>query len=292
MKKILRRSFAYIVNGLAACGSDKNDEFAQSSEVIESSDKAQNSSDGASDEQSENENNESSQPTDKEAKNTMKVYNVCDYGAKHDGLDDSAYIQAAVDACFSAGGGTVYLPAGTFTICNTISKKAKVSIIGDGMWSTKLLWKGSNDSAMIDTSNEALWGTSIENLFFFSSGAEKVTGILGGSTLDKYNSAIGTFKNLVFSGIYCGISGDAEPQGVGIFDCLLENVFCSDCTYGLHLYGSGNTIIHPRIATCKAGLVLELSQRRIFRRSARYRRYLRLQRHRYTHTVEERYPPV
>lgn len=251
-----------LITGLTACGTgDKNDknESILSSETEGSSNETQSSAESSaesSEESTDNEKSEQSQ-TDNEVKNTVNVYNVCDYGAKHNGLDDSAYIQAALDACSSAGGGTVYLPAGTYTVTNTLYKKANVSIIGDGMWSTKLLWKGAGNSAMINTSNEALWGTSIENIFFFASGAEKVTGILGGSTLDKYNSAIGTFKNLVFSGIYCGISGDAEPQGVGIFDCLFENIFCSSCTYGLHLYGSGNTIIHPRIATCEAGLVLD-----------------------------------
>ncbi|HPE96105.1 MAG TPA: hypothetical protein PLT66_08580, partial [Bacillota bacterium] len=109
-----------------------------------------------------------------------------------------------------------------------------------------------------DTSNESLWGTSVEGIFFKKrSAVSKVTGILGGSTLTNYNSAIGSFKDLVFYGLYCGISGDAEPDGVGIFDCYFENIFMSDCTYGFHLYGSGNTIIHPRVSTCKAGLVLD-----------------------------------
>lgn len=191
------------------------------------------------------------------AKNVMTAHNILDYGAKGNGLDDSGAIQSAIDACAASGGGVVYFPSGSYTLKSTLVKKAKVSLTGEGMWSTRLIWAGNPDSPMIDTSNEALWGTDIENFFFLSSGVSGVTGILGGSTLDKYNSAIGTFKNLVFSGIYCGIDGGAEPSGVGIFDCMFENVFCSSCTYGLHLYGSGNTIIHPRIATCEAGLVLD-----------------------------------
>ena len=192
-----------------------------------------------------------------EAKNVMNVYNVRDYGAKANGSDDSAAIQAAIDAAAQKGG-TVYIPAGTYGLAHSVEKKAGVSIVGDGMWTSRLKWIGKGDEAMIVMANEALWGTTVENLYFTANLTnDKVTGIRGGSTLQAYNSAIGTFKNLVFSGLYCGICGDAEPAGVGIFDCMFENVFCSSCTYGLHLYGSGNTIIHPRIATCRYGLTLD-----------------------------------
>ncbi len=186
------------------------------------------------------------------------MYNVREFGAKANGQDDSKAIQTAINVCAAKGGGIVYLPSGTYTIKETIVKKAKVSLKGDGMYATYLAWDGAEDGVMIDTSNEALWGTSIEQMFFSNPKKIKgVVGILGGSTLKNYNSAIGTFKDLVFFGLGTGICGNAEPEGVGIFDCMFENVFCSDCEVGLHLYGSGNTIVHPRIATCGVGLCLD-----------------------------------
>jgi parallel beta-helix repeat protein len=43
------------------------------------------------------------------------VFDVTDYGAHADGVtDDVDHIQAAIDACSAAGGGYVYLPAGTY----------------------------------------------------------------------------------------------------------------------------------------------------------------------------------
>jgi parallel beta-helix repeat protein len=40
-----------------------------------------------------------------------------DYGARADGVsDDAAAVQRAVDACAAAGGGTVYMPAGTYRL--------------------------------------------------------------------------------------------------------------------------------------------------------------------------------
>ncbi len=44
-------------------------------------------------------------------------FNVEDYGAVHDGsTDDTSSIQAAIDACFAAGGGTIYFPAGIYQL--------------------------------------------------------------------------------------------------------------------------------------------------------------------------------
>jgi len=45
------------------------------------------------------------------------IYNVKDYGALGDGItDDTVKIQDAINACFSAGGGVVYLPKGVYII--------------------------------------------------------------------------------------------------------------------------------------------------------------------------------
>jgi parallel beta-helix repeat protein len=45
------------------------------------------------------------------------IYNVQDFGAKGDGItDDTAAIQAAVDAAHAAGGGSVYLPTGIYIV--------------------------------------------------------------------------------------------------------------------------------------------------------------------------------
>src|SRR4051794_24498934 len=44
-----------------------------------------------------------------------RVYNIRDFGAKGDGTTlDTAAVQAAIDACHAARGGTVLVPAGNF----------------------------------------------------------------------------------------------------------------------------------------------------------------------------------
>ncbi|MFC0708345.1 glycosyl hydrolase family 28-related protein, partial [Azorhizophilus paspali] len=68
-------------------------------------------------------------------------YNVKDFGALGDGVsDDRAAIQAAIDAAYAAGGGTVYLPAGEYRVSPTgdpgdgcLMLKDGVYLAGDGM---------------------------------------------------------------------------------------------------------------------------------------------------------------
>jgi len=57
-----------------------------------------------------------------------RVYNIRSYGAKGDKTTvDTAAVQAAIDACTGDGGGTVLVPAGTFTI-GTVELKSNVTL--------------------------------------------------------------------------------------------------------------------------------------------------------------------
>ncbi|WP_349617118.1 glycosyl hydrolase family 28-related protein [Azotobacter salinestris] len=71
-------------------------------------------------------------------------YNVKDFGALGDGVsDDTAAIQAAIDAAHAAGGGTVYLPAGEYRVSGgeepsdgALTIKSNVYLVGAGMGET------------------------------------------------------------------------------------------------------------------------------------------------------------
>lgn len=82
-------------------------------------------------------------------------YNVLDYGAKGDGVnDDTAAIQAAVDA---ANGDFVFFPNGTYRITNSITRLTSTTdTFVNGM---KLVGEGRNSVIKIDTNNKPalLW---------------------------------------------------------------------------------------------------------------------------------------
>lgn len=65
---------------------------------------------------------------------THRVFNVQDFGAKGDGShDDTAAIQSAIAAAQTAGGGTVYVPSGTYKTTATLSiTAAKITVEGEG----------------------------------------------------------------------------------------------------------------------------------------------------------------
>ena len=59
--------------------------------------------------------------------------NVKEFGAIGDGVnDDTAEIQAAIDACDTNGGGIVFFPTGTYLISSTISIPIEITLRGEG----------------------------------------------------------------------------------------------------------------------------------------------------------------
>lgn len=128
------------------------------------------------------------------AGNMEFTFNVRDFGAKGDGVqDDTAAIQAAIDACNTAGGGIVFLPAGTY---------AMSSIYLNG-----LLGAGEYDNIVIE-----------------GIGANTVLFQLAGSDDDMFlirRSTNITFRNLKFDGNASNQNDGANSFYGGDNSCII-----------------------------------------------------------------------
>ncbi len=134
--------------------------------------------------------------------------NVSDspYSAAGDGTtDDLAAIQAALDAANTAGGGTVWLPAATYYVSNTLQLYDNVELRGAG-----------NGTSTILNPAGALTGKTISGVAVYGSIA--MTGVTGAAVL---NLTIDHQTNgCTSNGVVIGSAGAAVRSS----RCIVENV--------------------------------------------------------------------
>lgn len=168
-----------------------------------------------------------------------------DYGAKGDGTtDDTSAVQSAVNAVSSAGGGTVYLPAGTYKLSSAISVPNLVSLMGAGPGATTL--KQTSTTANGVTYNPtSLTYASVENLTVQGPGSGSGVGMLVEANGGASSVTSCTFLDLVITGF--GSHGIELVAGVG---CTLESLNVT--SVGGHAFflsgGTANTL-----TACYAG---------------------------------------
>lgn len=95
------------------------------------------------------------------------VFNVKDYGAIGNGIaDDSAAIQAAVDAAGNAGGGRVLFPAGTYATLAVVELRSNIWLDGHGATITKLGGTYTIFAARVTSipAGGVTWGSGVRNL--------------------------------------------------------------------------------------------------------------------------------
>jgi hypothetical protein len=114
--------------------------------------------------------------------------NVLDFGAVGDGVaNDTAAIQAAIDAVFNAGGGEVLAPAGVYLVTG-LTLKNKVKICGDGQSATQLKRSATGGSVVTIANATSTTLVGLERLSILNT---------GGSTANDH-----------------GIFWQASPQGL------------------------------------------------------------------------------
>lgn len=149
-------------------------------------------------------------------------YNVKDplYGAVGNGAtDDTAAINAAISAANSAGGGIVFLPAGTYKTSAAINGKKKVSLLGAGALCTAISQADGTAVTLdfVEAADSLARAAFVRGLSFKASISNTGTVInVGASDLVIDQCQIGDGTNL--AGILVGHTGAAQGK-VTIQDC-------------------------------------------------------------------------
>lgn len=159
------------------------------------------------------------------------VYNVLDYGADNTGVTDSASaIQTAIDAAVVSGGGTVYLPAGTYRTNTSLILKDKVTLQGDGVSSrtdvavspTRVLHYGDNPGLLAQT--PTLTGEfSLQNLEFDGTNAGATA---SGLSMDAQTNGGALVGSKVYDCTFCNFPNYQVLQNGTVFDNTFTN-----CTF-------------------------------------------------------------
>lgn len=98
-------------------------------------------------------------------------YNVKDYAATGDGFtDDTAFVQAAIDAAEAASGGIVFFPKGVYLCSQTLTvTSANVGLLGTGRGS-EVRYSGTAGNGISINGASATCGSSVRDLFVHGSG--------------------------------------------------------------------------------------------------------------------------
>ena len=166
---------------------------------------------------------------------THGIYNVLAYGAVGDGVTDCATaINNALSAANTAGGGVVYLPAGTYLVGATLTLYSLIHLRGDGPHVTIIKLKNAANVDVIQGASFAtLTGTnnasaginefSIENLTVDANKANNTSGY--GIRLYGYNYLLShvQIQNATNDGLYSEWARAANVSPVG--DSLEARLF-------------------------------------------------------------------
>lgn len=168
------------------------------------------------------------------------AYNVKDYGALGDGeTDDTASIQAAIDAATAALGGMVYFPVGEY-LTTGITVAASISLVGEGMpanfhddvsgdisdWGSRIRQtSATGDLLLIEPPANTLIHPELRNLMLI--GNYHVAGASAGHAL--HLKAQSTSKAISRFSLHNVSVTEAMQHGIffdgNVFEGLLTNVY-------------------------------------------------------------------
>nr|MDA8319057.1 glycosyl hydrolase family 28-related protein [Actinomycetota bacterium] len=205
-------------------------------------------------------------------------YNVRDFGARGDGTtDDTAAIQAAVNAAVAAAGGIVYFPPGTYPISSTITIPAlttgvqgtPIILLGaaptqDGFFANKPFGSmciaknlAGDMFATVDTTEQNT--VCVGRLGFYGNATGLGASQTAGDILHFYNTTESWFRDIEIYGAYAtGLNLDAvnvNGQNNGCC-CSIDHVRIEKCTTaGINLQSMiQGQIAQSHVEACGTGI--------------------------------------
>lgn len=168
-------------------------------------------------------------------------------GLKADGsTDNSAVIQAALDAIASTGG-IVKLPAGTIKFGTTLVLYDGVTLMGEGPSATTLSYTGAAQGIKQSTPGTRIYGVGVRGLLLNDAGS----GTIG---LDLDSVSTGIFEDVIVNGFTTAVSLTGS-NGYCVYN-RFENVTAQNATTGFIVGGTGsnsNSFIACRANVCTTG---------------------------------------
>lgn len=189
------------------------------------------------------------------------VYNVKTFqsaGAKGDGVaDDTAAIQAAINAAQSAGGGVVVLPQGTYKTTSTLQVNSNVRMLILG-WGATIRPAASTDGLMVSQANGATaLGCEVAGLTIDGQSGASTVGV---RVRDTDRCAL---RNVRIANCVTGIQQEAFASGRWAEENSLSDVFIYNCTTGINcanVSGTGSLgethWTNVGISQCATGIAL------------------------------------
>ena len=140
-------------------------------------------------------------------------------------------IQSAIDSATSAGGGIVFLKAGTHTLNTGLKLKSKVTLCGEGRAKT-IVKQGSNmNGSALSQGAKQITDIVLKDITFQGISGKRASGLnLGGNDSNRHNKFM--FQNVTITGF--------ASQGVGI--SRINNVIMNNCV--IQRNGSSGSLHH------------------------------------------------
>jgi hypothetical protein len=174
---------------------------------------------------------------------------VRDYGTVGDGVtDDTTAIQKALDAVQAAGGGTVFIPVGTYKTTATLNLPALVSVEGQGQLS--IIRPHSCDGINIQSSN-VIGPRRVANFWLYANGGDTYTAIK--CNLDSTSSGPRA-QGLVFQDVYIAFWGTGI-YAKGMWHTSFKTITMNHVWTGVYIVDQNVKLLFDDCRITQGGLI-------------------------------------